>query len=84
LFDSPRPASAAVPRRSQQKATLAREDWNLAVGNALNGGAAKGIHTIDNSTVLRIELESGQPTTPRPSSATTTTASPATKSITTL
>jgi hypothetical protein len=31
----------------------------LFVSNALNGGAAKGIHTTDNSTVLRIELESG-------------------------
>jgi hypothetical protein len=31
----------------------------LFVSNALNGGAAKGVHTIDNSTVLRIRLESG-------------------------
>jgi hypothetical protein len=31
----------------------------LFVSNALNGGAKKGIHTIDNSTVLRIDLESG-------------------------
>jgi hypothetical protein len=31
----------------------------LFVSNALNGGAAKGVHTIKNSTVLRIELESG-------------------------
>jgi hypothetical protein len=31
----------------------------LFVSNALNGGAAKGIHTIQNSTVLRIEVESG-------------------------
>jgi hypothetical protein len=31
----------------------------LFVSNALNGGAKKGIHTIDNSTVLRISLESG-------------------------
>ncbi len=31
----------------------------LFISNALNGGAAKGIHKIDNSTVLRIELESG-------------------------
>jgi hypothetical protein len=31
----------------------------LFVSNALNGGAAKGIHTVDNSTVLRIQLESG-------------------------
>ncbi len=37
----------------------------LFVSNALNGGAAKGIHTIDNSTVLRIELESGQGQTPK-------------------
>ena len=37
----------------------------LFVSNALNGGAAKGIHTIDNSTVLRIELESGEGQTPK-------------------
>jgi predicted lipoprotein with Yx(FWY)xxD motif len=37
----------------------------LFVSNALNGGAAKGIHTIDNSTVLRIELESGAGQTPK-------------------
>ncbi len=36
----------------------------LFISNALNGGAAKGIHTIDNSTVLRIELESGAHQTP--------------------
>ncbi len=37
----------------------------LFVSNALNGGAAKGTHTIDNSTVLRIELDSGENQTPR-------------------
>jgi hypothetical protein len=37
----------------------------LFVSNALNGGAAKGIHTVDNSTVLRIELESGEHQTPK-------------------
>ncbi len=37
----------------------------LFVGNALNGGAAKGIHTIDNSTVLRIDLESGEGQMPK-------------------
>jgi predicted lipoprotein with Yx(FWY)xxD motif len=37
----------------------------LFLSNALNGGAAKGIHTIDNSTVLRIELESGENQTPK-------------------
>ena len=37
----------------------------LFVSNALNGGAAKGINTIDNSTVLRIELESGEGQTPK-------------------
>jgi len=31
----------------------------LFVSNALNGGAAKGVHTIDNSTVLRIRIDSG-------------------------
>jgi hypothetical protein len=37
----------------------------LFVSNALNGGAARGIHTIDNSTVLRIELESGEGQMPK-------------------
>ena len=37
----------------------------LFVSNALDGGAAKGIHTIDNSTVLRIELESGAGQAPK-------------------
>jgi sugar lactone lactonase YvrE len=36
----------------------------LFVSNALNGGAAVGVKTIDNSTVLRIELESGENQTP--------------------
>ncbi len=31
----------------------------LFVSNALNGGAAKGLHTIKNSTVLRLRLQSG-------------------------
>ncbi len=34
-------------------------ETTLFVSNALNGGAAKGIHTIKNSTVLRIRLRSG-------------------------
>jgi predicted lipoprotein with Yx(FWY)xxD motif len=38
---------------------------SLFVSNALNGGAAKGKKTIDNSTVLRIELESGEGQTPK-------------------
>jgi hypothetical protein len=37
----------------------------LFVSNALNGGAAKGVKTVDNSTVLRIELESGEGQTPK-------------------
>jgi hypothetical protein len=37
----------------------------LFVSNPLNGSAAKGIYTIDNSTVLRIELESGEGQTPK-------------------
>ncbi|HEX3511766.1 MAG TPA: hypothetical protein VHT27_11785 [Solirubrobacteraceae bacterium] len=37
----------------------------LFISNALNGGAAKGVHTIDNSTVLRIDLESGENQPPR-------------------
>jgi hypothetical protein len=37
----------------------------LFISNALNGGAAKGIHTIDNSTVVRIVLESGEGQPPK-------------------
>ncbi len=37
----------------------------LFVSNALNGGAKKGIHTIDNSTVLRIRLQSGPGEAPK-------------------
>jgi sugar lactone lactonase YvrE len=37
----------------------------LFVSNALNGGAAKGKKTIDNSTVLRIDLESGEGQAPK-------------------
>ncbi|HEY5331948.1 MAG TPA: hypothetical protein VIJ21_00260, partial [Solirubrobacterales bacterium] len=38
---------------------------SLFVSNALNGGAKRGIHTIKNSTVLRIELESGEGKMPK-------------------
>ena len=31
----------------------------LFVSNALDGGAAKGVHTVKNSTVLRIRVQSG-------------------------
>jgi hypothetical protein len=37
----------------------------LFVSNALNGGAAEGVHTIDNSTVVRIVLESGEGQPPK-------------------
>ena len=37
----------------------------LFVSNALNGGAAKGVHTIDNSTVLRIRIQSGPGQAPK-------------------
>ena len=37
----------------------------LFVSNALNGGPVIGKKTIDNSTVLRIELESGENQTPK-------------------
>ncbi len=32
---------------------------NLFVSNALNGGAARGAHTINNSTVVRLRVRSG-------------------------
>lgn len=38
---------------------------SLFISNALNGGAVKGEKTIDNSTVLRIELESGEGQPPK-------------------
>ncbi len=38
---------------------------SLFVSNALNGGATKGRHTVRNSTVLRIDLESGQGEIPK-------------------
>jgi plastocyanin len=37
----------------------------LFVSNALNGGAAKGIHTTNNSNVVRIVLESGEGRPPK-------------------
>ncbi len=37
----------------------------LFVSNALNGGAAKGVKPINNSTVLRIDLESGEGQEPK-------------------
>lgn len=37
----------------------------LFVSNALNGGAAKGLKPVDNSTVVRLELESGEGQTPK-------------------
>jgi hypothetical protein len=38
---------------------------SLFVSNALNGGAKEGLHTKKNSTVLRIELESGEGQMPK-------------------
>jgi hypothetical protein len=40
-------------------ATSEGSKTSLFISNALNGGAVKGEKPIDNSTVLRIELESG-------------------------
>jgi hypothetical protein len=37
----------------------------LFVSNALNGGAARGAHTVKNSTVLRIRLRSGAGAPPK-------------------
>jgi plastocyanin len=37
----------------------------LFVSMALNGGAAKGVHTVNNSTVVRIVLESGAGQAPK-------------------
>jgi len=40
-------------------------ETTLFVSNVLNGGAAKGVHTIKNSTVLRIRLQSGEGQPPK-------------------
>jgi hypothetical protein len=40
-------------------------ETTLFVSNALNGGAAKGVHTIKNSTVLRLRLHSGENEPPK-------------------
>jgi hypothetical protein len=40
-------------------------DTTLFVSMVLNGGAAKGVHTIDNSTVVRIHLSSGDGQPPK-------------------
>jgi hypothetical protein len=37
----------------------------LFVSNALNGGADDGVHTVDNSTVVRVVLESGEGQAPK-------------------
>ena len=37
----------------------------LFVSNVLNGGAAKGVHTINNSSVVRIRLRSGEGQPPK-------------------
>lgn len=37
----------------------------LFVSNALNGGAAQGVKPVNNSTVLRIDLESGEGQAPK-------------------
>jgi sugar lactone lactonase YvrE len=47
-------------------ATVARgNEATLFVSNVLNGGAAKGVHTVNNSTVLRIRLHSGEGQPPK-------------------
>ncbi len=40
-------------------ATSQVNETTLFVSNALNGGAAKGVHTVKDSTVLRLRLQSG-------------------------
>ena len=47
-------------------ATVVRGNQStLFVTNVLNGGAAAGVHTINNSTVLRIRLTSGEGQPPK-------------------
>jgi hypothetical protein len=45
-------------------------DSTLFVSNALNGGAKAGRHTVDNSTVVRIDLTSGTGQAPKVQSET--------------
>jgi hypothetical protein len=56
-------AGANVQGPWDMTSTTQNNVTTLFVSNVLNGGAAKGIHTIDNSTVLRIRLrnEAGRP-----------------------
>jgi hypothetical protein len=47
-------------------ATVAKgNESTLFVSNVLNGGAAKGVHTVKNSTVVRIRLTSGEGQPPK-------------------
>ena len=41
------------------------DDTSLFVSNALNGGAKEGLHQIDNSTVVRIDLSSATGQAPK-------------------
>jgi hypothetical protein len=58
-------ANASIQGPWDSTAVSEGSKTTLFVANALNGGAAKGVHTIDNSTVVRIELESGQGQPPK-------------------
>jgi hypothetical protein len=57
-------ASPKIQGPWDSAATSEGTKTTLFVSNALNGGAAVGVHKIDNSTVLRIDLESGEHQSP--------------------
>lgn len=52
-------ASSQVQGPWDMTAVSQGSNTTLFVSNSLDGGAAKGVHTIKNSTVLRIRLSSG-------------------------
>jgi plastocyanin len=58
-------ASKSIQGPWDSTATSEGSKTSLFISNALNGGAAKGIHTVNDSTVLRIDLESGEGQPPK-------------------
>jgi hypothetical protein len=63
LDSSGKPVSTiASPRIAgpwDMASTSQGNETTLFVSNALDGGAAKGVHTVKNSTVVRLRLQSG-------------------------
>jgi hypothetical protein len=58
-------ASANIQGPWDMTTVASGNESTLFVSNVLNGGAAKGVHTINNSTVVRIRLQSGEGQPPK-------------------